>query len=44
MNKNKIQPSAYLFPMPVVLIGANMNGKPSFETLAYVGIVETAKK
>ncbi|MGB5910547.1 MAG: flavin reductase family protein [Promethearchaeia archaeon] len=41
MNKNKIQPSAYLFPMPVVLIGANVNGKPNFETLAYAGIVES---
>ncbi len=40
MKKNKIPPRAYLFPMPVVLIGANVNGRPSFETLAYVGIVE----
>jgi flavin reductase (DIM6/NTAB) family NADH-FMN oxidoreductase RutF len=40
MNKNKIPPKAYLFPMPVALIGANVNGKPNFETLAYVGIVE----
>jgi len=40
MNKNKITPRAYLFPMPVTLIGANMNGKPSFETLAYAGVVE----
>ena len=38
--KNKIPPKAYLFPMPVGLIGANVNGKPNFETLAYVGIVE----
>lgn len=40
MKKSKIIPKAYLFPMPVVLIGANVNGKPNFETLAYVGIVE----
>ncbi|MFW9826201.1 MAG: flavin reductase family protein [Candidatus Thorarchaeota archaeon] len=40
MNKKKITPRAYLFPMPVALIGANVNGKPNFETLAYVGIVE----
>ncbi len=38
--KNKIKPSAYLFPMPVALIGANVNGKPNFEPIAYVGIVE----
>ena len=41
MVKKKIQPDAYLFPMPLVLIGANINGKPNFETLAYVGIVES---
>ena len=41
MNKNKIPTRAYLFPMPVALIGANVNGKPNFETLAYVGIVES---
>ncbi|MHA1241299.1 MAG: flavin reductase family protein, partial [Promethearchaeota archaeon] len=40
MKKNKIKPGAYLIPMPVVLIGANVNGKPNFEPLAYVGIVE----
>ena len=39
--KNKITIAPYLFPMPVVLIGANINGKPNFETLAYVGIVES---
>ncbi|MFX1574998.1 MAG: flavin reductase family protein, partial [Promethearchaeota archaeon] len=32
---------AYLFPMPVVLIGANVDSKPNFETLAYVGMVES---
>ncbi|MFX1570511.1 MAG: flavin reductase family protein [Promethearchaeota archaeon] len=40
MEKSKITPRAYLFPMPVALIGANVKGKPNFETLAYVGIVE----
>lgn len=41
MTKKKIQPDAYLFPMPLVLVGANVNGKPNFEPLAYVGIVES---
>jgi len=41
MNKNKIPPRAYLFPMPVALIGALVNENLNFETLAYVGIVET---
>ncbi|MFW9971616.1 MAG: flavin reductase family protein [Candidatus Odinarchaeota archaeon] len=40
MKKVKITPRAYLFPMPVALIGANVKGKANFETLAYVGIVE----
>ena len=40
LNKNKIKPGAYLFPMPVALIGANVNGKPNFEPIAYVGVVE----
>jgi flavin reductase (DIM6/NTAB) family NADH-FMN oxidoreductase RutF len=39
--KNKIKAGAYLYPMPVVLIGANVNEKPNFEALAYVGIVES---
>ena len=41
MLKNKIQPKAYLFPMPLAVIGANVNGKPNFETVAYVGIIES---
>jgi len=40
MNKTKIKPGAYLFPMPVAIIGANVQEKPNFEPLAYVGIVE----
>ncbi|MFX1305461.1 MAG: flavin reductase family protein [Promethearchaeota archaeon] len=40
MAKNKIKIGPHLYPMPVVLIGANVNGKPNFEPLAYVGIVE----
>ena len=40
MTKNKIRLSSYLFPRPVVLIGANINGKPNFEPLAYISSVE----
>ncbi|GAH10586.1 unnamed protein product, partial [marine sediment metagenome] len=36
MTKNKIKPGTYLFPRPVVLIGANINEKPNFEPLAFV--------
>ncbi|KKN58956.1 hypothetical protein LCGC14_0546870 [marine sediment metagenome] len=41
MNKTKIKPGSYLFPMPVTIIGANVKEKPNFEPLAYVGIVES---
>jgi len=40
MTKNKIRLSSYLFPRPVVLIGANVNGKPNFEPLAYISSIE----
>ena len=40
MTKNKIKPGTYLFPRPVVLIGANVNEKPNFEPLAFVSSVE----
>ena len=40
MPKNKIKPGAYLFPMPLGVIGAKVNGKPNFEPVAYLGIVE----
>ncbi|MFW9989003.1 MAG: flavin reductase family protein [Candidatus Odinarchaeota archaeon] len=40
MSKNKIKPGAYLFPMPLALVGANVNGKPNFETIGLVGAVE----
>jgi flavin reductase (DIM6/NTAB) family NADH-FMN oxidoreductase RutF len=40
MTKKRIEPSSYLFPRPVVLIGANVNGKSNFEALAYVSSIE----
>ena len=40
MNKNKIRLGTYLYPMPVVLIGANVNGKPNFMPIAWASIVE----
>jgi len=40
MTKNIIKSSSYLFPRPVVVVGANVNGKPNFEPLAYVSSVE----
>ncbi|MFX0011575.1 MAG: flavin reductase family protein [Candidatus Hermodarchaeota archaeon] len=40
MSKNKIRLGPYLYPMPVVLIGVNVNGKPNFMPLAWISIVE----
>lgn len=40
MEKKKIRPSPYLFPMPTVLIGANVNGKPNFVTIAFCGSLQ----
>ncbi|MFX0187481.1 MAG: flavin reductase family protein [Candidatus Hodarchaeota archaeon] len=40
MEKKKIRPSPYLFPMPTVLVGANVNGKPNFVTIAFCGSLQ----
>src|SRR5665647_162465 len=39
MDKTKLGTGSYLLPMPVVLVGANVNDRPNFLTIAYVGIV-----
>lgn len=40
MKKTAIGPKSYLYPMPVVLVGANVGGKPNYMTLAYCGIAQ----
>ncbi len=40
MTKNKINPRAYFYPMPVVIIGANVKGKANFMTIAWFSMVE----
>ena len=40
MKKTTIGPKSYLYPMPVVLVGANVGGKPNYMTLAYCGIAQ----
>ncbi len=40
MEKISIEPRTFLYPMPVVLVGANVNGKPTYTTIAYCGIVQ----
>lgn len=39
MAKIEIEPRTYLFPMPAVLVGATVNGKPNFLAVAYCGMV-----
>jgi len=36
MIKNKIRPGCYVFPTPVVLVGANVNGKANFNAIGWV--------
>jgi flavin reductase (DIM6/NTAB) family NADH-FMN oxidoreductase RutF len=31
----------YLYPMPTTLVGANVEGKPNFEAIAFCGIIES---
>ena len=39
MAKEKLGSKSLLYPCPVVILGANVNGKPNYMTLAFVGIV-----
>ena len=39
MDKIKLKPKTYLYPMPATLVGAMVEGKPNFEAIAYCGIV-----
>ena len=39
MQKIKMGPKTLLYPMPAVLVGAQVNGKPNFMTAAWCGIV-----
>lgn len=39
MEKIKIGSKQFLYPMPTTLVGANVNGKPNFLTIAWCGIV-----
>jgi len=39
MDKIKLGAKPYLFPMPVLLVGANVEGKPNFLAVSYAGIV-----
>ena len=38
MSKKKFGPQTWLYVEPVTLVGANVNGKPNFATVAWAGI------
>jgi flavin reductase (DIM6/NTAB) family NADH-FMN oxidoreductase RutF len=38
MEKKKLGPQTLLFPMPAVLVGANVDERPNFMTAAWCGI------
>ena len=37
--KIKIGPIPYVYPVPIVLVGAEVNHKPNFETIGDVGLM-----
>lgn len=39
MSKIKIGAKTFLYPMPTVLVGAYVSGKPNYATVAYCGIM-----
>ncbi|MBM2825127.1 MAG: flavin reductase domain protein, FMN-binding [Dehalococcoidales bacterium] len=41
MNKITQGPQTLLYPTPVVMVGANVNGKPNFMTVAWCGIANS---
>jgi flavin reductase (DIM6/NTAB) family NADH-FMN oxidoreductase RutF len=38
MDKKAMGPHPYMFPMPAVLLGANVQGKPNYLAAAYAGV------
>lgn len=40
MDKRRIGAGTYLYPMPTVIIGAAVDGRPNFMTVAYCGICQ----
>ena len=39
MSKAKLGPKTLVYPMPALLIGAQVDGQPNFMTAAWAGIV-----
>lgn len=41
MQKKQFGAKTFIYPMPVIIAGANVNGKPNFNTIAYCGVVQS---
>jgi len=41
MAKKKLGQKTLLYPMPVVIVGANVEGKANFNTIAYCGVAQS---
>jgi flavin reductase (DIM6/NTAB) family NADH-FMN oxidoreductase RutF len=39
MNKKTLGNKSLIYPMPVTIVGADVDGKPNFMTIAFIGIV-----
>ena len=40
MEKIKLGPHPYIYPMPTVIVGTKVENKPNFITVSYIGIVQ----
>lgn len=40
MKKVELKPLPYIYPMPAVLVGANVDGKPNYCAVAYTGVMD----
>jgi flavin reductase (DIM6/NTAB) family NADH-FMN oxidoreductase RutF len=41
MKKRQFGPQLFLYPMPAVIVGACVEGKPKFNTIAYCGVAQS---
>jgi len=41
MNKKKIGQGTFLYPLPTVIVGSMVKGKPNFNTISYCGVVQS---
>ena len=40
MEKIKLGPHPYIYPMPTVIVGSLVDGSPNFLTISYIGVVQ----